>query len=338
MCYTPQPFCGDPSVLTAYACDGTRLRRLPSSVSSTELARAVWIDLIAPDEQEQKAVEAATGQLVPSSAALSEIETSSRLNFEKGTFTLSMPLIAREAGDVRGVPGGFVLSKDRLITVRFAQHTIFDRFAEREITGGVPDRTSIELFAGLMEALIDRAADGLEQLRAEMDVISARIFRRESSWAAKREDAILRDTLSALGRIGEVISLIRESQVGAERIIPYVARSSIDWMPSEVKSRLRIMQMDVQSLSDFDTHLNDKLQFLLDATLGFINIAQNNVMKVMTVTSVVGIPPVLMAGIWGMNFKNMPELNWAWGYPIGLTVIAVSALLPLIWFRLRDWI
>ena len=325
-------------MLTAYACDGTRLRRLSSSVSSSELSRAVWIDLIAPDEQEQKAVEAAVGLVIPSSAALSEIETSSRLNFDKGTFTLSMPLISREAGDVRGVPGGFVLSKDRLITIRFAPHSVFDRFAEREMAGGASDRSSIEMFAGLMEALIDRAADGLEQLRAEMDVISARIFRRESSWANKREDAILRDTLSALGRIGEVISLIRESQVGAERIIPYVARSSIDWMPSDVKTRLRVMQMDVQSLSDFDTHLNDKLQFLLDATLGFINIAQNNVMKVMTVTSVVGIPPVLMAGIWGMNFKNMPELNWAWGYPVGLTVIAVSALLPLVWFRLRDWI
>ena len=84
------------------------------------------------------------------------------------------------------------------------------------------------------------------------------------------------------------------------------------------KPRLRTLRRDIASLNDFDTHLNDKLQFLLDATLGFINIAQNNVMKVLTVVSVAGIPPVLIAGIYGMNFKIMPELDWAWGYPYGL--------------------
>ena len=111
------------------------------------------------------------------------------------------------------------------------------------------------------------------------------------------------------------------------------------WLPKELKATAaHHAACDIASLTDFDTHLNDKLQFLLDATLGFINIAQNNVMKVLTVASVVGIPPVLVAGIYGMNFKNMPELDWAWGYPYGLALIVVTTLIPLAWFKWRNWI
>ena len=95
---------------------------------------------------------------------------------------------------------------------------------------------------------------------------------------------------------------------------------------------------DIVSINDFENHLTDKLQFLLDATLGFINIAQNDVMKVMTIASVVGIPPVLVAGIYGMNFKNMPEYDWAWGYQFGWALIILTTLIPLGLFRWRKWI
>ncbi len=98
------------------------------------------------------------------------------------------------------------------------------------------------------------------------------------------------------------------------------------------------MRQDVASLNDYDVQITGKVQFLLDATLGFINIQQNNVIKVLTVASIVGIPPTLIASIYGMNFKGMPELTWAWGYPYGLTVIALSAILPLVWFWRRGWI
>jgi magnesium transporter len=135
-----------------------------------------------------------------------------------------------------------------------------------------------------------------------------------------------------------VISFIRDSQVGAARIVPYVLSTAADWLPQDLKPRLDTLRQDVASLNDFDTHLNDKVQFLLDATLGFINIAQNNVMKVLTVASVVGIPPVLVAGIYGMNFKSMPEYDWSWGYAYGLALIVVTGLVPLAIFRWRNWI
>ncbi|MBN8873013.1 MAG: magnesium transporter CorA family protein [Rhodospirillales bacterium] len=325
-------------MLNAFRCDGKKLHRLTPPLSDDALQSAVWIDLVAPSDTEVEQVARVSHHAVPTKAALSEIETSSRLNFEEDVFVLSMPLIARDEDNLRGVPAGFILSRERLITIRFAPHLVFDRYAEKQVANGGGERGGMHLFVGLMEALVDRFADGLEQLRAEMDGISSRIFGANLRRSNRQEDMLLRETLRALGRVGDTISLIRDSQVAAARIIPYVARSGVDWLPPELKQRLRILRQDVDSLSDFDTHLNDKLQFLLDATLGFINIAQNNVMKVMTVASVAGIPPVLIAGIYGMNFKNMPELDWSWGYPYSLVAIAISTLIPLAWFKWRDWI
>ena len=130
----------------------------------------------------------------------------------------------------------------------------------------------------------------------------------------KAEDAVLRRTLGQIGRIGDLISHVRDTQVGAARIVPYVEEVAATWLPKELVPRLLTLRQDIASVSDFNTHLNDKLQFMLDATLGFISIAQNNVMKVMAIASVVGIPPVLIAGIYGMNFKNIPEYDWVYGY------------------------
>jgi magnesium transporter len=111
-----------------------------------------------------------------------------------------------------------------------------------------------------------------------------------------------------------------------------------EWLPKALAPRLVTLRQDIASVSDFDTHLNDKLQFMLDATLGFINIAQNNVMKVMAIASVVGIPPVLIAGVYGMNFKNIPEYDWAYGYVWGWGLIVLTTIIPLAVFRWRKWI
>ena len=200
------------------------------------------------------------------------------------------------------------------------------------------------VLVALLEAIVDRQADALEQVKAELETISHRIFCRRHGRGERpqaRGRACCVDTLVTLGRVGDLVSHIRESQVSAGRIVPYVETAAADWLPKELQPRLRTLRRDIDSLNDFDTHLNDKLQFLLDATLGFINIAQNNVMKVLTVVSVAGVPPVLIAGIYGMNFKLMPELDWAWGYPYSLALIAVSTTdpaghLPLARLDLRE--
>jgi len=326
-------------MLNAYACHQTVLRRVVP-VTEEALHTAAWIDLVSPSEDEIQLVQKATGLDIPLEADLAEIESSSRLNAQNNVLTLSMPLVARLDEAPSLVPGGFVVARERLITIRFAPSRVFDGFVRRECQGGTGNCTSMHLFIGILEAIVDRQADALEQTRAELDTISRQIFRERPMHlgGSKHEDRMLRATLGTIGRAGDIISYVRDSQVTAGRIVPFVQAMAKDWLPADLAPRLTALTQDIASLNDFDTHLNDKLQFLLDATLGFINIAQNNVMKVLTVASVVGIPPVLLAGIYGMNFKSMPEYDWPWGYAYGLGVISISALIPLLWFKLRDWI
>ncbi|HET8997120.1 MAG TPA: magnesium transporter CorA family protein [Acetobacteraceae bacterium] len=326
-------------MLNAYTCDKIAIRRV-ASISEGSLRQAAWIDLVSATPDEVRLVQQATGLELPGESDLAEIESSSRLNAQDGVLRLSMPLVAQLDKIPSLVPGGFVLTRDRLITIRFAPSRVFDGFIERERHGGTGNSSSAHLFVGILEAIVDRQADALEHARAQLDAISHRIFRTRSMklGGGKHEDRMLRSTLAGIGQLGDLISYVRDSQVTAGRIVPFVQAMAKDWLPAELAPRFTALTQDIASLNDFDTHLNDKLQFLLDATMGFINIAQNNVMKVLTVASVVGIPPVLIAGIYGMNFKGMPELDWHWGYAYGLIVITLSAVIPLAWFKLRDWI
>jgi len=326
-------------MLTAFTRDGDKLRR-SDAPSDDALHEACWTDMVAPTDAEIQRVQAATGLTLPMRDRLAEIESSSRLSATDGVLSLSMPLLSAIDTDPKPLPGGFVLSRDRLVTIRFAPSRLFDSFAAREVATTPQGTGPAHVFVGLLEAIVDRHADVLEQARAELDGISHQIFAQQAMklGGGKQEDRMLRRTLAAIGHIGEMLSFIRDSQVIAGRMVPYVQATAKDWLPADLAPHFDVLTRDIASLNDFESHLNNKLQFLLDATLGFINIAQNNVMKVLTVASVVGIPPVLIAGIYGMNFKSIPEYDWAWGYAYGLGVIALSALITLAWFRWRDWI
>jgi magnesium transporter len=326
-------------MLTAFICETGKAKRITNATDPASLRSAVWIDLHDPTEPETKLVTEALGLRVPTQAEVSEIEASSRLIVHDNVLYLSMPLITMEGGP-RTVSAGFVLSPERLMTVRFASSPVFDAFAERLPSEKVPHNSGADVLIGLLGAIVDRQADAMETIHLNLDTISHRVFSLAGEGRAGRkiEDRLLRDTLAELGRIGDLISHIRESQLGATRLLPFIEENTEDWLPPQLHPKLATLREDIASIADFENHLTDKLQFLLDATMGFINIAQNDVMKVMTIASVVGIPPVLVAGIYGMNFKNIPEYDWAWGYQFGWVMIILSTLIPLALFRWRKWI
>jgi magnesium transporter len=143
--------------------------------------------------------------------------------------------------------------------------------------------------------------------------------------------------LSAIGYAGEQLSQIRETLLGLQRIITYTLETCRSWNEKDFLDRLDTARHDLQSLIEHETHLSDKTQFLLDANLGFINTQQNDIFKVLTIVSVVGIPPTLIASMYGMNFHFMPELSWTWGYAWGLGLIAFSTIVPMAWFKWRGW-
>jgi magnesium transporter len=299
----------------------------------------IWIDLLNPTDEEKAFVESRSGLRVPTVEALSEIESSSRLIVDHGVIYLSTPIVAQgDTADYHSSPAGFILSPNVLVTVRFTDLSTFKTVADK-VRADESLRSSTGVFTALMEALVDRGADVLERLAGELDQISRSIFRGNLSKkrSTMRSNEMLRRALRDVGRIGDRLSLARDVFLGVDRIVPFVLGLKQDWITGEFGSRLEAVGKDVASLNAFQEHLSNKVQFLLDAVLGFINIAQNDLFKILTIVSVVGIPPTVVAGIYGMNFKVMPELNWAWGYPYGLAMIVLSAIVPLIWFKWRGW-
>jgi magnesium transporter len=317
---------------------GGESRIVPSEVEAIELTPdVVWVDLLTPAQGEIAAVEKASGLTLPSQAELSEIETSSRLRSDGDVVFLSAPLVFRsQAEDPGTTPVGFVLAPELLVTMRYEPLNAFDTY-QGAARGSAP-----EVFVGLIEAIVDRVADILERIAADLDTLSHRLFRSRSVGGGDRrnraqENAALRSMLRRLGASGDLTSKIRDSLLALARIVPFVATIRGSDLPAAVKTRLETLRHDLDSLSDYETHLLNKIQLLLDATLGLINVEQNDIIKVLTVVSVVGVPPTLVASVYGMNFKFMPELDWSWGYPYGLALIAISALAPLIWFKWRGW-
>jgi len=301
-----------------------------SGDTGSQSAKPFWVDLFNPTPDEIVRVAAESGIQVPSRESLQEIETSSRLRADGQVLYVSMPLALQD------VPLGFVLSPQLLVTVRYSEVHAFGPVEACVEKGQYASSASV--FAAMIDGMVDFSADRLENLSSDLAVVSARAFSPQSTSRRinKHASGALRDSLNAVGTAGDQLSRIRESLLGLQRIIGFVLKMA-DWLLPEHKTRLSTAQQDLTSLVDFEAHLSGKTQFLLDAILGFINTEQNDIFKVLTIVSVVGIPPTLIASMYGMNFHNMPELSWRWGYAYGLVLIALSILLPILWFKRRGW-
>jgi magnesium transporter len=303
----------------------------------TSLPAAAWVDLVNPTGAEISAFEQAFGLRVPTQEKLSEIEATSRLRAEHDALYLTAPLIfAAENEPWILAPTGFVLSKRVLMTVRYAKSAAFDAII-KELSEAQKFEPSLA-FVRLLEELVDRMADLLEATGRDLDDASHLIFRQESRSKLSHETALLRRLMMRTGRTSERMSRIQYTLVCLDRMAKFTVEQGREWIAREIANRLQTVSSDIASLIRFTEGLISRVQLLQDAATGIINIDQNEVMKVLTIASVVGIPPVLVVGIYGMNFKDMPELNWTWGYPYALALVVVTALLPLIWFKWKDWI
>ena len=305
--------------------------------SERELDLTGWLDLLDPTPEERALAERLTGLRVPTREQLDEIESSSRLQLQGDVFYLSTPLARRiDDGPALVTPIGFVLSADRLITVRFTAFQTFDAVAKRVAdsdTGCGADATMILL----LEALVDRLADTLEKVGLDLDGLSGRIFGVTASRGTDADKA-LRDMLQKVGRAADLLSDVRESLLGLGRIAIYVGEKSGPAVHASLKTHLATIGRDISSLNDYVAQMDNKVQFLLDATLGFINIEQNNGLRLLTVVSFIGVPPTLIASIYGMNFKDIPELKWNFGYFYALGMMVLTIIGPLFLFWRKGWL
>jgi magnesium transporter len=302
-------------------------------------SNAIWIDLLNPTPEEALAVEKEACIHVPTRDELEEIESSSRLQYDDGVIIVSIPNVVPMGSEEMPAPVGFVLTQTVLVTIRYLALQSFES-AKSDVAREKNACGPAEMFAHVMEQMVETGADALETIGTETTGLSREVFRRHTSQRQHniaRSNRALRNILLNLGTYGEHLSQIREVQLGLQRIIPFVTEKGQSWMSADVVLRLRTVSQDLQSLTDFEIHLSNKIQFLLDAVLGFINTEQNDIFKVLTIVSVVGIPPTLIASMYGMNFHFMPEYAWSWGYVYVLALIATSIILPVAWFKWRGW-
>jgi magnesium transporter len=300
---------------------------------------AVWIDLVKPTAVEDKAVERLAGIAVPTREDMQEIEISSRLYIENGARYMTATLMcAADTENPRTTAVTFILSSHRLVTVRYDEPKPFMLVENKLARACAPGVTGEMVLMELLDAVIDRNADILERAGGDMDTISHDIFEPEGAARtghAKRYS----DILIAIGRKGDLTSKVRESLVSIGRVVTFVAAATdgVKWS-KDMREQLKTMQRDVTSLTDHASYLSSKITFVLDAMLGVVNLEQNNIIKLFSVMAVVLMPPTLIASIYGMNFKIMPELEWTHGYAYALVAMLLAAVGPYVFFKWKRWL
>ncbi len=325
-------------MLTVYdAADGILV---PREGSHDINGATAWIDLLNPTREEDLMVEQALGVSVPTREEMAEIEASSRLYQEGGAYYMTAVVLSQVGAPGEppaATPITFILAGDRLVTVRYAEPRGIAIFLSRMQKGDAPCTSGAAVLVGLLEAIIDREADRVEHLQADVDQLSQSIFgvRGGERTRARRFDVSIR----AIGHEGELTSKSRESLLTLGRLLTYLSHVMTERGDDKgLRARVKTAQRDVQSLADHIGYLSTKITFLLDATLGMINNEQNSIIKIFSVLAVALMPPTLVGTIYGMNFRHMPELNWAFGYPMALALMVLSALLPWLYFKRKGWL
>lgn len=323
-------------MIRGFVSDSGRLRLVDGALTLDP--PLVWIDLSDPTQAEENEVERLLEIDIPTKEEMEEIEISSRLYNVDGTAYMTATLPAHTEGDEPVVaPVSFVLTDARLITIRYHEPRAFQVFPLRAGKLSMGCENGEGVLAALLEVTVDRLADILERAGREIDDISRQIFQQKGPRAAKAQD--FQAVLGSIGRKGDLTSNIRYSLVTLERLIGFFAHGAVQRKSTkDMRERIKTLSRDVRSLTYHAGFLSDKTAFLLDATLGMINIEQNAVIKIFSVAAVALLPPTLIASVYGMNFEQMPELGWPWGYPFALGLMVLSSVLPYLYFKRRGWL
>ncbi|SBV96776.1 Mg2+ and Co2+ transporters [uncultured Alphaproteobacteria bacterium] len=295
--------------------------------------QTVWIDIVGPRPEDEAAMLRLLSVELPTHEEMQEIEASSRLYEDGGALVMTMPVLSRALTDEPEAAAiTFILAGSRLITVRYVEPLPFAMFQRRLARQPALVATGEAAMVGLMEQIADRLADVLESATADLESISRDIFRKD----AVRGGDDLKDILQRVGRAGDLATKAKDSLLGLSRVLLFLGSQT--GIRKDSKVRMKTLMRDANSIAEHATFLSTKVAFLLDATLGMINIEQNNVIKILTVASVAFLPPMLIASMYGMNFAEMPELHWRWGYPVAVGAMFLSAIAPFLYFRSKKWL
>ncbi|MEK0429760.1 MAG: magnesium/cobalt transporter CorA [Pseudomonadota bacterium] len=302
--------------------------------SRDDLARAspVWVDLTDPDEEERDWVRGIYGVTLPDEDEVKDIEASARYyEGDNGDLHLRSDfLLEEDEGESRVVTVAFILARNMLFSMHSDDLPVFRlvRMRARSRPGSIGDFKDVLL--DLYATDVEYSADALEGIYQNLEEVSRSVLQKDFS------DQDAAESLSAMAREEDLNGRIRRNMMDTRRAVSFLMRGRL--LSSDQFDDARQILRDIESLDGHTAFLFDKINFLMDATVGFININQNKIIKIFSVASVAFLPPTLIASIYGMNFRVLPELSWSLGYPFALLLMIGSAVTPFWYFRRRGWL
>ncbi|MFC0253044.1 magnesium/cobalt transporter CorA [Massilia consociata] len=320
-------------MINAFVLKNGRLVQLPPGAWKDKQACApVWLDLTAPDDEERAWVQAAYGVVLPDEEKLKDIEASARYyEAENGDLHLQTDfLLEEDEGASRVITVAFVLAKGILFSVHASDLPVFRlvRLRARSRPGSIVDFKDVLL--DLYATDIEYSADVLEGIYRSLEQVSQSVLKRDLS------DQGAARILSAIAHDEDLNGRIRRNMFDTRRAVSFLMRGRL--LNESQSEEARQILRDIESLDGHTSFLFEKINFLMDATVGFININQNKIIKIFSVASVAFLPPTLVASNYGMNFELMPELQWSLGYPFAIALMVASAAIPLLYFKRRGWL
>ena len=304
------------------------LRPLKVTRAEQLVSDAVWIDLEKPGAEEFRWIMDAYHQKLPDIDELNEIEASSRFFRDEAGLHVRVYFLYEIPERTSNVTVGFVLNQERLFTLRSESLITFQTYRRKIEAQQESAVDAFGIMLGLFEIKVDRVADLLEQLHIELEKLNTRVFRTGESE--------FEDLLMLLATIQDRNDKTRLSLMDKQRALSFLLRSRV--CPEEYLPLLREILQDIRSLDEHSTFLFEKVRFLLDATTGRVNITQNKIIKIFSIAAVVFLPPTLVASIYGMNFRIMPELSWPFGYPLAIILMVAAGIAPYWYFKHKDWL
>jgi magnesium transporter len=324
-------------VLSLFAQGPSGLIALPHEPGAPLPPGALWIDLLDPTAEEEKLVEDTLHINVPTREEMREIEASNRFYEEQGALFMTVTIVTKLDSDLpQNAQITFILVGQQLVSSRYTDPVSIRRFIHYSQTHPASCGSAAMLLAGILEAIVNRIADVLEHLGSEIDVISSQIFSRSRRRHSATES--FATTLERIGQCGELVSKGRESLASLARLLVFVQENGEAHVGQDARTHVRTLSRDVGSMSEYAAFLGDKIQFLLDATLGMVSIDQNNILKIFSVVTLFFLPPSVVVGFYGMNFEHLAWLHASWGPWYALALMVISGVAPYIYFKRRGWL
>jgi magnesium transporter len=320
-------------MLSAFVLTDGRLMQVRADAKE-DLTRkeTLWVDLADPTEEERELVQSVFRFDLPEDEELQDLQASARYYQDEHGIHIRSTFIQSSDEVPLNVTLSFTLHEGRLLTVHDDDLTILRLFRMKARAGPGMVADAVDILLGCYELAVEQDADVMEEMYMTLDQVAALVLNRNKEIAGH----VMRDNIERIAAQEDLNGKVRLDLMDNRRALSFLLRSRV--LSREHTQEVKGILRDIESLNGHTGFIADKINFLMDALLGMINLEQNKVIKIFSIAAVVFLPPTLVASIYGMNFESMPELRWPWGYPLALLLMIVAGAAPYLYFKRKGWL